>query len=276
VFSVEPIGGGLHAVTQLDQSKFPADHPKAFEEVEKKASRKGPVKPTPRPAARADAPPLVLRTLVAYTPKVEQLHVDVGLLIQAAIDLTNTSYLNSKVGLRLELAHAKKLDYQEVDVNTDLGRFTAKNDMMMDDVHALRDVHRADVCVLLIDTSGACGMAADILAAEDTAFAVVDHGCAVDNLSFPHEVGHLQGARHNPEVDPTAAPFSDGHGYLSQQGNWRTIMAYPTAQQPNRIPYWSNPDVNHPGSTEAMGTAGLHNNARVLNLTAATLTAFRP
>jgi len=53
-------------------------------------------------------------------------------------------------------------------------------------------------------------------------------------------------------------------------------MAYPTTQNPNRIPYWSNPNIKHPGTGEVMGTAQRHNNARVLNETAAIVTAFRP
>lgn len=276
VYEIEPIGGGVHAVVRLDQKKFPPDHPKSFEEVEKAAAKRpfnaDDLKGKP---ATPDAP-LVLRALVAYTPKVEQLQTNVPLLVDSAVSITNTSYQNSRVGIRLELAHVHKVTYTEAGLDTDLVRFTAKADTYMDEVHQLRDEYRADVCVLLIDTSEACGKAAAILASEASAFAVVSHTCAVGNLSFAHEVGHLQGARHNPEVDPTSSPFAYGHGYLNPAGGWRTVMAYPTTQNPTRVPYWSNPNVKYPPSGEVMGTAYKHDNARVLNMTAPVITAFRP
>ncbi|HZG54421.1 MAG TPA: zinc-dependent metalloprotease family protein [Pyrinomonadaceae bacterium] len=70
----------------------------------------------------------------------------------------------------------------------------------MKEVHELRDTHKADVCVLLIDSPLACGKADKIFATEDRAFAVVHYSCATGNYSFGHEIGHLQGASHNKEL----------------------------------------------------------------------------
>ena len=279
VFAVEPLGGGLHALVEVDQTKFPPDHPPgAHKEGDQKDKPKGDaadIAAVDRPSP--DTAPLVLRALVAYTPKVDELEADIAVLIDAAVEVTNTSYRNSGVNLRMELAHTVRVAYVESATHdTDLGRFKGKADGVMDEVHTLRNDYAADVCVLLINNPSFCGLAAGILATEDTAFAVVHHACAVKNLSFAHEVGHLQGARHNPEVDGTTSPFPFGHGYLNPGGGWRTIMAYPSTANPTRTPFWSSPRVMYPGTMTPMGTVGLHDNARGLNATAATITAFRP
>jgi hypothetical protein len=58
-------------------------------------------------------------------------------------------------------------------------------------------------------------------------------------------------------------------------------MAYQTSPTSTRIPWWSNPSVNHPVSTDPMGGACpvnppySSNNAQVLNNTAATVANFR-
>jgi Metallo-peptidase family M12B Reprolysin-like len=269
VYAVEPLGNGLQVVVQLDQSKFDHEHPKGFADIEKKPRDKKVGDP------KAKIGPVVITVLVAYTPKVDELQADVKALINASVDLANQSYINSKVNLRLELVDTVKVDYTESGTHEkDLERFRTKGDGFMDGIHDLRDNKKADICVLLIDNDQYCGLAAAILADADTAFAVVHHDCAVKNLSFPHEIGHLQGARHNLAVDPTVDPaYPFNHGFLSRRGKWRTIMAYPTAEQPNRIPYWSNPNIQFEG--EAMGTSDKENNARVLNETALSLSKFR-
>jgi hypothetical protein len=143
----------------------------------------------------------------------------------------------------------------------------------MDEVHALRDQHAADVAILITKSGDACGIASDIYASEDTAFAVVGQNCATGYYSFAHEIGHLQGARHNPEADSSSTPFAYGHGYYNEPGKWRTIMSYACPAGCTRLKYWSNPNVQYSGVPT--GTAALHNNARVLNETACRVANFR-
>ena len=57
------------------------------------------------------------------------------------------------------------------------------------------------------------GQADAIYADASSAFAIVDYDCATGYYSFGHELGHLQGARHDPNNDPTSTPFAYGHGY---------------------------------------------------------------
>jgi hypothetical protein len=149
----------------------------------------------------------------------------------------------------------------------------------MDEVHTHRDTYKADVCVLIIDNPSACGLASAIMATEASAFCAVHWDCATGYYSFAHEIGHLQGARHNPEVDPNTSPFPYGHGYLYIPDGWRTIMAYNHSSCPGgyctRVQYWSNPGIIYPPSGVPTGTAATHDNARVLDETAFTVANFR-
>jgi len=272
VYSVEPLGDGLQAVVRLDQSKFHRDEPPEFKQIEAEMARPLVERADPRPAA--DAPPITITVLVAYTPAVEK-QVLIQSLINGAVGLTNASYENSNVNIELELVHTVEVDYTESGTfQGDLDFFRGENDPFMKNVHKLRNNHKADLCVLLVDDKDACGLAGAILAKEDTAFAVVHYECAVKNLSFPHEIGHLQGARHDLNADRTIDPrYPFNHGYLNPKGDWRTIMAYPTMENPNRIPYWSNPKVQYGGAP--MGTPAMENNALMLNASALDLSRFR-
>jgi len=270
LYSVRPLGGGLHALVREDQTKFPPEHPPNFEEREKTTP---PNLPNVNTSDLSPAPK-VLRVLVAYTPRVAAARPDILPFIDVAINETNTGYERSGVNLRAELAHAYQVDYQESDSqDQDLEKFRGANDSVMDEVHELRNTYKADVCVLLIDNDSYCGTAAAIMADESTAFAVVHYACAVGYYSFGHEIGHLQGARHNQEADPTLMPFSYGHGYQNSIAQFRTIMSYNCPSGCPRILNWANPSVNYNGVPT--GSEPYANDARVLNETAPIVTAFR-
>ena len=104
---------------------------------------------------------------------------------------------------------------------------------------------------------------------------IPNHGAAVKDLSFPHEIGHPQGARHDLKWDSivdTTYPYN--HGYAGPNTDWVTMMAFVSGANPNRLPFWSNPDLEMSGVR--MGTKDRQNNARVLNQTARTISALRP
>lgn len=268
LYAIRPLGGGLHAVIRQDEKKFPREHPPEFEELERNA--------TPVSTPPADLPPApgVLRVLVAYTPRVAAAVQDIDAVVRLAIDETNLSYTNSKVNFRAELAHTYQVSYQESgNQEADLRNFRTTNDSLMDEIHGLRDTYKADVCVLLIDDPSFCGLASAIYATDATAFAVVHYTCATGYYSFAHEIGHLQGALHNPEADPTNAPFSYGHGFMNSAAGWRTIMSYDCPAGCPRLPYWANPQVTY--QSLVMGNSESCNDSRVLNETAPIITAFR-
>ncbi len=291
-YTFEPLGGGLQAIVRVDLAKFPAEHP-----AEHPAGALI-VPPHAEPAAQAPRSPASPATgragsdvvaqfygdpeidlLVVYTPSAASAHGNIGALVQYAVDLTNTSYANSNVYANLVLAHSAQVSYAEGSAThqNHVDRLAGTSDGYMDNVHGLRNQYDADVVVLLVnDGVEGCGIAKAIRATAPTAFAIVDYGC-ISNFSFAHEVGHLQGARHDRFVDGSSSPYAYGHGYVDPNDQWRTIMAYGNAcnNACQRINYWSNPYLTHPWTGQALGTTAYEDNARVLNNTKGDVRQFR-
>ena len=271
LYRVRPLGQE-QALIEVDQAALPPDEPPEFEQLEDGSSAM-PLRDMQRAAGTADACN-DYKAIVAYTPTAKAQAGNIAALIQLAIDETNQGYTHSQINTHIALAHSYQTSYTESgSMATDRDRFRINGDGQMDEVHALRDAHHADVAVLITGNGDYCGIAAAIGATADTAFAVVGQNCATGYYSFAHEIGHLQGARHNPEANSTSSPFAYGHGYYYQPGNWRTIMSYACPSGCTRLNYWSNPNVAY--GAVAMGTAATHNNARVLNETACTVANFR-
>jgi hypothetical protein len=102
--------------------------------------------------------------LVLYTPAARMAAGSIP-AIRAVVDLavaeTNASYGNSGIVQRLRLVHTAEVNYSEVggDFKTDLTRLSGTTDGYMDEVHALRNTHGADLVALIIDDSSLCGRA---------------------------------------------------------------------------------------------------------------------
>lgn len=232
-----------------------------------------PASPAGPAAAAADACGTI-DVLVAYTPAAETQSGSIDGLIQLAIDETNTSYAKSGIQPRLRLVRTARTSYVESgDMEVDVARLALTGDGFLDEIPPLRDAAGADIAVLLTGNGNFCGIAREIFAGVDEAYAVVGQNCATGYYSFGHEIGHLQGARHNPEADDTPTPFAFGHGFFSLANRKRTVMSYDCPVGCTRIDSWAAPQVVVDGV--AMGDTVLHHDARVLNETACTVAAFR-
>ncbi len=205
---------------------------------------------------------IIIDVIVAYTSKAASNYPDIEHeLVDLAIAETSKSFRLSNLGhIKLRLVHAYRTDYVEEGAHFDhVWRFADKGDGYMDEIHGLRDKHRADVAILVVDDPNGCGLATRVRADADEAFAVVHHACAAADYTFAHEIGHLIGASHELS-------------YVSGT-KWRDIMSSKeSCGGCPRVPVWSSPTVLIKG--EVAGTATL-DNARVIAEQAARVAAFR-
>jgi hypothetical protein len=226
-------------------------------------------------AAEKGPEPIVIDVLVAYTRKAAAAYADVKReLVDLAVEEANESFRTSGIGhVKLRLVHAYQTDYVEEGAHFDhVWRFADKGDGYMEEVFGLREKHKADVALLIVDDAKGCGLATRVYADADEAFAVVHHECAATSYTVAHEIGHLIGARHDLSLDKNMNPFPYGHGYVNGQ-KWRDIMSYKdSCGGCPRIPVWSNPKVLVKG--EIAGTPEL-DNARVIAEQAKRVANFR-
>jgi hypothetical protein len=275
-YAIEPIGNGLHAVTRIDMSGYPSEHTADNPSGVLDASA-GPVLNSKNSTGSIGIQALTtINVMVVYTASAATAAGNIAAKIQLAVDETNQSYVNSGVDINMVRVHTAQVTYSEA--NRSFSQHTSAlqgtADGMMDNVHTLRNTYGADMVLLVVNDTEACGQAAAIKATATSAFASADQSCITGYYSFAHELGHLQGARHDRFVDASTTPYAYGHGYIPPSKTWRTIMAYGNnCSNCTRIQWWSNPLKTRNG--EAMGTALYEDNARVLNLTAPTVAAFR-
>jgi hypothetical protein len=303
IYSIRHLGGELHAVVELAENRMPLEHapmvPRTraddptlrddplVQQGDASSVRPGkggapapsvaPEKDATAPAApaKSDAKDITIDVIVAYTRKAASNYADIKHeLIDLAIEEANESFRISDLGqIKLRLVHAYETSYVEEGSHFDhVWRFADKGDGYMEEIHALRDKHRADVALLVVDDAKGCGLATRVYADSDEAFAVVHHECAAATYSLAHEVGHIIGARHDLNLDKAMTPFPFGHGYVNGT-KWRDIMSYKeSCGGCPRVPVWSSPLVKVRG--DVAGTPEL-DNARVIREQAARVAAFR-
>ncbi|HYR09866.1 MAG TPA: M12 family metallo-peptidase [Longimicrobium sp.] len=278
-YSIEPLGNGLHAISKIDQNKLPPEHtPDNPTGVLDPAPPHTPLSSLAPTADVGIAALSTINVLVVYTAKAAQATANIGSLVQLAVDETNVSYVNSGININMVRVHTAQVTYNEAgrSFSQHVASLRGTTDGLMDNVHTLRNTYGADVVVLVVNDSEACGIASSIGSTATTAFAVAHYSCITGYYSFGHEVGHLQGARHDRYVDASTSPYSYGHGFIPSTKTWRTVMAYGNnCSNCTRIQWWSNPLVTYPATGQVMGTAQYEDNARVLNSTAASIAAYR-
>jgi len=276
LYSVEPIGDGIHALVHIDESALLPCAPPLL--ANSKDIQNNALSQLPEMSADPTIEnPAQIDVLVAYTPLARDTLSNVETSIELAVAETNQTYRNSGIYIQMNLVGTMVVNYSESDKNysTVLDDFTD-----MPEVHARRDALGADVVILIVGSlEGVCGVAW-LGPSYSLAFGVVKSSCITGNYTFAHEIGHMQGAQHNEQAKRNISwPY--GHGFIHPSTipsqNFRTVMAYDCTNWGYgfcpRISYWSNPDINH--NDIAMGTTQTNNNVRLLNETAETVAAFK-
>ena len=304
-WKVHPLGNGLTAVYRYDTSRL-RRHPRSYGDFmlrNELLQRQAPAT-TPRDEAGASGAAAdtgdVIDVLVVYTPQARRAAGNIDAFIQSAIDNTHRIYRNSNVSLRLRLVHKHPASYTQhpSDMAVDLDRLTVTSDTLiegerwdpeghMDEVHELRDRHGADLVALIVARASgdACGVAWTPDFARfpnsdfgELGFSVTALECeTIDNHPFAHELGHNQGAEHDPDnVANPPSVFPYGQGRCNTTEGWHTTMAYASNRQGScrrEIEYFSSPVLNWRGTPT--GDAARRDNRRVLLETARRVANYR-
>ena len=298
-YSIRYRGDGIHEVQEIlesaqgtcgtDSSLVPPepvapqassamDAPLAADAIQTSAAD---LPPTPGDSASE------IDVLIVYTAEAEtQAGGPSGMqaLINQAFSMANSSYSESQIPLTIIKAGTYKVNYtpSTTDMGVDLARITGKNDGYMDDIHAQRDLVKADMVCLLRGnyTSLHCGIGYAMTEAylgpgfEQYCFSVCANTC-ITNQTFAHELGHNMGCMHDRinAGEYGAYPYSYGwrwNGTSPSATQYRTIMAYLPGF---RTSYFSNPNITFDGAPT--GVAGMVDNALSITNTAPIVANFR-
>jgi hypothetical protein len=226
--------------------------------------------------------------LVVYTPASRAKWGEATLegMIQNAVQTANQAYLNSRVGITLNLVGLQEISYTETgDIRTSVYDLQGTTDGKMDGVHAVRDRLGADMVALVSEDTSACGIAltmrSESTSHASSAFSAVQSGC-ISQHSLAHEIGHLQGNQHDraSATNVGVAPYSYGYRVCDKTdgSGWRDIMSYPCSGA-LRVLQFSNPSVYYNGYATGIAYESDPNNsadtARSMNMTADTVAAWR-
>lgn len=220
----------------------------------------------------ADGEIVEVDVLIAYTEEAGEMlegHLTRDQNLHKAVDDTNQHFKDSEIPVKLNLVYTYQTDYNmDENSSTDLVNWRRKNDGKADEVHELRDISGADLCILIIERRDLCG-AAYINGPMNEAFAfgMVTPWCLFHSLR--HEIGHMFGADHDKDNARTQTDFGYGWHFHDSDGNWHgTIMSY----QGRRIGHFSNPDVLYAGQPTGTDKA---NNAKWITSRAPSIAQFR-
>ena len=260
IFKIRPLGGGKHAIIEIDPAAFPPDHGASFPQSPESIKTN----------SLKDTGDGKLTALILFTEGASARSGgddEARAIIQDAVVKTNLSYANSSLGFSLlttPVGLIKSKFKEGSGVSASLAALVAGKIEDFGPISELRNKNKADIVVLVTNDSDACGEALEIDANEASAFAVVTIECAADNFSLAHEIGHLQGARHDIANDATPGY---NHGYCDSAKMKRTIMAYSCAAGLGRSAQWSRP--------KDWGKEGESNNAKKLKDTFNRISNYR-
>jgi len=233
-----------------------------------------PIEPRPRPRPILTDTNCNLRVLVSTTAaaRTEILAdgIDIPTFCQLAVDETNLAYINSQIGITMELATVLETNYAELNNNISQDVENFKDGAgALNITHTYRNLYNTDVQILIRSSAGAdaFGIAAQVPTNDSgnnfnqfLGYAVVAvNGITSGRFTFAHEVAHLQGARHSNDNR------SPNYARAYSTSNVKTILAFTSSNCTGvdcRIGFFSNPDAIGP-TGDVVGTNDRDNARRI-------------
>lgn len=274
VWEIRTLAGGGQAVDRIEQVLFPAC---GTSQTAERSLVLGDPDPCPSPADPVGRVDL----LSMYTPEARDAAggvPQIEALIQAAVDNSNTAFLNSEMPIRFNLVGTALAGHNDSGSGSSDLNWLANDSVTA----ALRDDLKADLVSLIVnDGGGFCGIGQLPLnwgpgGNPNSVHQVTARGCAVGNLTFAHEHGHNMGLEHDPaNANPPGSgtyPYRYGHFV---DGSYRTIMSYSNqcTSGCTRVTQWSNPEVIFMG--EPTGIADERDNCRASGHSDGCVTDYR-
>lgn len=321
IYEIRPGESGSYAVFEIEPSRFPPEHSFEWHETPSGSHVPRSLFPSAETTGTMGIFRPVIDVMVLYTQEAIDADADpnhnIAKQICDAITQVKESFFDSGVTPLLRLVHHERIDFPESgNPETDARNLRDSTFEKSKSAHGNRSTYGADLVSLWIgdkvaDKGDICGAAQAIIQPGESgsggfAFSVVRRNCAIANLSFAHELGHLMGANHD-RFGPGADTWpGHNYGYIRPDKNWKTIMAVdrvermdcPLVSSTNpdgtvttkhscvRVKYWSNPARTYPpppSAGDAMGCpngtptcGGPADNASTLNGNADAVSNFTP
>ena len=225
--------------------------------------------------SRAGPGECFVRVMVAYTNDADVGARNFHSISSSRINEMNSILNNTDIDHRVELVRVFDFDFDEPAGATHATMLpTFRNNAVL---QAQRNLYDADVVVVIV--SSGSGRAFEIEASSGNAYCTVSWAnfSSSSAKTFAHEIGHLYGAKHNPEAHDFY-PVDDAHGYnasLDIGESWRTVMSYESGcTSCPRINNFSNPDVDYFGNPTG-ADPNTHDAADMIDGRGGTMADFR-
>jgi hypothetical protein len=310
VYQIRPVqspSGAVHAIYEIDQTKFPPESHHARPPLSSRPSSGEIARVRPPPAVNPRPTEMTLGEtqaltridlLVAYGNDVNSVAAATIISeIDHAVDQINLTFIDSGINLFLCLVASVYVPgYSGIastpgsvlagSVGIDLDCLLQYNNCSVDAavvvIRGMRDSKKADLVNVWVEKGDKCGLGETndgMTMDPELGYSVVNRSCATSNYSMAHELGHTMGTRHDRtnEGVPNNLNGNQNYGHFNVPSNERTIMAEQDPGCPGcaRIGYWSNlsPLNKYSDSTTPMGVDLLGMNAKNAANNAGTLEA---